>query len=205
MRIAHRPLLGLMTFMLASAGAAAQEQPSPADLFQKLQNDASPYQSYLAARKLVKLGKSDSDTHAYVALHLPALIERNPDAFPVSWRNAVEIAGNLKIAEACPALKAWVGDLSLRAGEMNLSDYNDLDNDPAALALSRIGDLAIPTLVQVLREHADDVPFTRWEPIIALKLMDSEKARDALRDQAKRETSPGLQKLMAQILLEQTH
>ncbi|MGC2330497.1 MAG: hypothetical protein WA581_03520 [Candidatus Acidiferrales bacterium] len=155
MRIGQKVILGSISLVLAVASAVAQAQSNLADLFQKLQNDASPYQyqSYQAARQLVELGKSDNDARAYIALHLPALIEENPHEFPLSWRKAVEIAGDLKIAEACPALKRWVGEPRLGPNERMLADYNDLDIDPAAQALSRIGEPAVPTLVEVLHER----------------------------------------------------
>lgn len=195
MRIRYCSFLGLISLALVIASSLiAQVQSKPSDLFQKLQSNESSDQ---AAEQLVQLGKSDSEVRAYIALHLPAVIDKNPHDLYKAWENATRIAGALKIVEALPALAKWVGADGVGPNEITNAEVYRLDTDPAARALAQIGDPAIPTLVVVL--HSDKVAARR-DAVFALRLIGSPQAVSALRDQETRESDPELHKLIVRIL-----
>src|SRR5271156_3215253 len=102
---AYRSICVLALVFVIACCVVAQESSSPSDLIQKIQISES---SDGAASQLIKLGKSDSQDLAFIAVHLPAIIEKNPHDFPEQWTNAVKVAGELKIVEASPALGKWV-------------------------------------------------------------------------------------------------
>ena len=137
----------------------AQSRPSPSELLQELQSEQTTDR---ARDELLRFGKSDPAVREYLAVHLPPLIESGPSietcpGYPCqTWRNAVELAGNLKIAETAPALARWiiVKDINPWPG---IGPYGaKLEIDPTAIALSSIGDPAIPALRHVLDSGSPD-------------------------------------------------
>jgi hypothetical protein len=113
MRFAARSLMiGVALSCAISVGARAaraQAQPGVAILFRELQSDRNTDQ---AEDKLFDLAQSDPSARRYLALHLPAMIERGPKRFDPrhpnrefpdpEWSNAVHLAAGLKMAEAAP-------------------------------------------------------------------------------------------------------
>lgn len=104
------------------------------------------------------------------------------------WLNAVSLAGELKIVEAMPALAKWVS-VRTGGGMTTLSSESGLINSPAGTALVQIGDPAIPALQETL-EHGE--LHTRWDSARALVLVNSPKAKAALREHSLRESDQSL-------------
>ena len=147
-----------------------------------------------ATKKLLHLGKSDTQARKYLAQHLPEVIENRTDL--QVWANAVEVAGQLKIAEALPALAKWIDRSG--GGTITLSGMMQLRNDPAARALVAIGNPSVPTLAAVLRTGN---LHERQTGAIALHLIGTPAARRALRDHAKVETDPNLRDFILRALI----
>jgi len=205
MRISRTVLVSVLVLGFSSGTswqwASAQGRPSAPELFERLRSD----QTTNAARKqLLDLGKSDPETRNYLAAQLPLLIDLGPESCPQTdtvdlvtrwhacpWYNAIELAGNLRIAEASPALARWInwrveGPL-LPSIEAQLIFY------PAAKALYEIGDPAIPVLQHILNssgggEHA--------QAVRVLCKIRSVKAKAALSEQLAREADPGLRTMI---------
>jgi hypothetical protein len=193
-RTLSKTLLAFALATVVSGVSIALAQSRPSDLFQKLQVTESSDQ---AAQQLVLLGKSGGEARAYIASHLPAVIEQKPEVFSKPWENAVRVAGELKIAEACSALGHWVGADNMGPNEVTLAEVERLATDPPAKSLAQIGDASIPTLVTVL--HSEKV-LARRDAILALRLIGSPQSLSALHDRATHETDPELQKLISRIL-----
>jgi len=175
MKKTHKKLLALVWgIILINCTAVAQVASKADDLLRQL---GSPETSARAAESLIRLGSSDQTARAYISVRIPALIYSDPDINFSEWSNAVRIAGELKIAQASKALGTWVGDRRLWPPETELSDGYTLRNDPAAKALSQIGNPAIPTLVVVLNGNVR----ARRSAVRALEIIGTARAIAALR------------------------
>jgi HEAT repeat protein len=175
MKKTHKKLLALVWgIILIDCTAVAQVASKADDLLRQL---GSPETSARAAESLIRLGSSDQTARAYISVRIPALIYSDPDVNFSEWSNAVRIAGELKIAQASKALGTWVGDRRLWPPETELSDGYTLRNDPAAKALSQIGNPAIPTLVVVLNGNVR----ARRSAVRALEIIGTARAIAALR------------------------
>src|SRR5271170_4580279 len=162
---------------VTSVGCSAQERNRTAELFQRLQR---PETSGQAAAELINLGRTDPATRQYLAEHLPALIGTNPqqgDVMRLEWFSSVQVAGELKISETVSALAKLIG-FSTSHGVTGLSRDASLRECPAALALVKIGDPAVPTL-QHLLERRDW--SSRRQAMFVLIQINSPKAEEALR------------------------
>ncbi len=176
-------LIGLCSAVFAGLGLYAEESGQLQTLFQQLQ---SPERADRAAEQLLKLGNADPEARKYLAGHLPAIIEKGPsDRQP--WNSAVQLAGELKITGAVPSLVKWIGLPS--SGTLTLSGWERLENNSAAKALVKVGDPAIPAVVNALKRG--DLK-TRWDAVLVLDNIGSAAAKRALREHLKRETDPGL-------------
>ncbi|HEX4544515.1 MAG TPA: HEAT repeat domain-containing protein [Candidatus Acidoferrum sp.] len=183
----------------------AQSHPAASELVQKLQSDKTTDD---ARKQLLQLGKSDPDIRRYLVASLPPMIEMGPKSCPPSeivdvfarwhtcpWYNVVELAGELKIGEAAPALAPWIGwrtpapfILSLEA---RLVFY------PAAKALAEIGDPAIPVVQPALdRGNSDE----HYKAVRVLCIIHTPNAKAVLRDDLQRETDPDLQAMIRNAL-----
>jgi HEAT repeat protein len=136
-----------------------------------------------AADKLLKLANSDSKVREHLAVQLPAIIDKGPQEPAQPWTNAARLAGELKIAEAAPALAKWIGLNS--GGTLTLGREARLETNAPGKSLAQIGAPAIPTLVGVLN-HGN--LYERWNAAYALNLIGSPQAKTALRDHLKRES-----------------
>lgn len=148
MRITRNALLKVVSLVTLTVGVlGAQSHVTVTNLFQQLGNADLAWQ---AAYQLIDLGKSDPQVRSYLVLRIPNLIAKNPHENPDQWDNAARIAGELKITEACHVLEQWVGEPHMGPNEGDLYDHPRLLDDPAALALSQIGEPAIPTSREIL-------------------------------------------------------
>lgn len=170
----------------------AQEPPKVPVLFRELETAKTTDR---ATEQLLKMGKSDAKVTQYLAIHLPLVIERNPQDSPEVWNNAVRLAGELRIKEAVPALAKWIR--SSNAGTITFAQLERLETNAPGKALAQIGDPAVPTLIEVLRRGNLD---ERHVAARALNLVGSPRARKALRDHLKRESDLNLRDYIERIL-----
>jgi len=192
---------------LSDCRIMAQSYPAPSRLVQKLQSDKTTDD---ARKQLLLLGKSHPEVREYLAAQLPPLIALGPKSCPQSekadlvarwhfcpWYNAVELAGNLKIGEAAPALARRINWRN--PGPFGLSLEARLVFYPAIKALSEIGDPAIPVVQHVLNygssgEHA--------RAVRVLCIIHTPKAKAALQDNLSHETDPDIQAMIKNVLRE---
>jgi len=166
----------------------AQETTDPAVLFQQLQVRETTDK---ARETLFTRGTLDPHTRSYLCTNLPPMIEKGPKGASHQshqWRNAALLAGQLKILEAAPALAKWIG-LDYFGDDVNLARVERLETNPAAKALSLIGDPAIPALKSVL-EH--DSPHERFYAYLVLNQIDTFAARAVIHARLDREDDPHL-------------
>jgi hypothetical protein len=172
---------------LVPLSIAAQNSEQSAELvLEKLQSQ-SPANIRQASEQLLRLAKSDPKAREYIALHLPPLIEKGPKDYLGRWITLVRLAGDLKIAEAAPALVKWLTIDNI--GEISTAGFMRLENNPAGAALVQIGEPAIPAVRTVfdngtLRE--------RRYAVYVLNQINSSSAKKALRDQLNREPDEDL-------------
>lgn len=184
------PLLCMASLHLLQPGLHAQESTDLLRLFKQFQEHST---TDAATKELIHLGKSDPQTRKYLARHLPEVIENRGN--PQVWTNAVQVAGQLKIAEAVPALARWLDRNG--GGTITLSGMMQLRNEPPARALVAIGDPSVPTLATVLRTGN---LHQRETAAIALHRIGTPVAQRTLRDHAKVETDSNLRAFILTIL-----
>ncbi len=177
--------------------APAQGSQEPVSIvFERLQSQ-SPDEIHQAAEQLLKRGESDPKVREFLALHLPAIIEKGPAQknHPGPWITLVRLAGALKIAEAAPALAKWLTIDNI--GEITTAGFVKLETNPAGKALSEIGDPSIPALVGVL-DHGS--LRERRYAVYALNLIGSPRAKNTLREHLKREPDDSLREFIQKAL-----
>jgi HEAT repeat protein len=185
----RRPVIGLsltLTLLSGSLRSTAAVQATAADLeglLQKLQDEASSNQ---ATDELLKRGKADAKTLKYLADHLPRLLEQyqpTGDVIKLAWGNEARLAGELKIAEAVPALCKRIDMLTSpkRGGSLG---YNFLDRE-AVNSLILIGPASVPAVVDVLKHGT---AIQREEAAYVLGEIGTDRAREALTDALEEET-----------------
>ncbi len=189
MNPAFRPplLIAALALVMGSWGSRghAQSKPTPADLLPKLESEATADQ---AAEQLRKLAQSDPAGRRFLVLHLPPMIEEGPKIHAQAWRSAVQLAGDLRMVEAAPALAKWLG---LDSGS-EISDMHreaKLEHSAPGKALFQIGDPAVP-YVQAALAHGTS--RERWTAAYVLNRIGSEKARAAMRDSLPEQTDETL-------------
>lgn len=134
-------LLMAVILTLVPSSTVAQHPEEPVELcFQRLQSQSAADMRQ-ASEQLVRQGKSDPKAREYIAIHLPALIEKGPKDYLGRWITFVRIAGELKIAGSAPALAKWLTIDNI--GEISTAGFMRLENNPARAALVQIGDPAI--------------------------------------------------------------
>lgn len=179
-------IVTLISLIASSSSVGfAQTRPTTSALFRKLESAQTTDQ---AAQQLLKLGKTSAMARQYLAVHLPPLIEAGPQSSVSVWGNAVYLAGELRVVNATPALAKWI---RVRVGGpvTGLSQEINLRHNPAAAALARIGNPAIPALEGPLEQGDLN---ERWEAVYALDLIGSPKARSVLHKHAAHEPNAGL-------------
>ena|SRR6516165_476627 len=155
-RMRTAKLLVTVGLTIAPICAAAQHSESVVLAFERLQSE-SPTEIKQGSEQLVRLGTSDPKAREYIAFRLPPLIEKGPKDYLGRWITLVRLAGELKIAEAAPALAKWLTIDNI--GEISTAGFMRMENNPAGAALVQIGDPAIPAVITVLitvrHENAD--------------------------------------------------
>jgi hypothetical protein len=180
----------------------AQSRPSPSELLQELQSEQTTDR---ARDELLTFRKSDPLVREYLAVHLPLMIESGPSSatrpgYPCrTWRNAVELASNLKIAETAPALARWIAVKDINPWPGIGLYGNKLEINPTAIALSIIGDPAIPALRRVLGSGSPD---EHTLAVHALSTIGTPKAKAVLRVDLRHEPDANLQALIKRVLEE---
>jgi HEAT repeat protein len=157
------------------------------------------------------MAKNDSRARDFLAGKLPSLIvDQLPrDAQPVGpvWANAVRLAGQLKIAEAVPALKQALTHPPVPGGydskykgliSATFATEARLDLDIVGRALADIGDASVPILADIL---SNGDYRARLRAIWILWNINSPAAQKAMRDHLPSESDPGLRGLVERLLL----
>ena len=183
-RISTRALSLTIAFT-ASISAQQVSDPAPALLLQLQSRETTDK----AREALLKKADTDADVRAYLARNLPAIIQ-NSSRFTQSCFNAVRLAGELKTAEAAPALARWIGVDNV-GGEITAGSWRRLESVPAGKALAQIGDPAIPSLANVLERGT---ARERVYAYLALNLIASERAMTALHNRLEREDNQVIRK-----------
>ena len=196
----------------AAHSILARSHPSPSYLVQELQSDKTTDR---ARRQLLRLGKSEPDVRQYLAVHLPAIIKPGPDSCPPShitdldarwhscpWYNAVELAGNLRIGEAAPALARWFGWRNIGGSIIGLSSELSLEPYVAARALAEIGDPAIPSIQPFLSSSRPD---EHARAVRVLCMIHSSMAKIVLRDDLQHAADPELRTMINSCLGDSLH
>ncbi len=145
-----------------------------------------------AAREILETAAQDPDARAYVAQHLPAMIDsQRTDQV---WLNAVRLAGQLKVTEAIPSLEKSLSRGPV-GGPMQTSFTKQmrLEDDAVGKALSQIGEPAIPAATNLLN-NGD--PKRRRRAVLILTNMHSPASRKVLRDHFPHETDPIVRSLI---------
>ena len=186
----------------------AQTHPAAAELIQKLQSDKTTDE---ARKEVLQLTASDPNIRRYLAVDLPVMIQAGPESCPQSdivdldakwhscpWYNAVELAGQLRIDEAAPALTRWI---NWRTTSMVVSPSSEakLTFYPAARALYKIGDPSIPALQGVLNSGSTG---EHGRAVRVLCIIRTPKAKAVLQDDLQRELDPDLQQMIKNTLRE---
>jgi HEAT repeat protein len=149
-----------------------------------------------AAKEILDLAKSNESVRHQLGVQLSPMIERNPHTSFRVWMNAVQLAGDLKVAEASPALAKWITVVADETADT--PKRVRLEANPAAKALQQIGDPAVPSLRGTLA-HGD--LHQRRYAVLILKLIGSATASDALREHLKHESDQGLREVIQDALL----
>jgi HEAT repeat protein len=142
-----------------------------------------------AKTQLLELAHSDASARMYLATHLPPLIEADPrDPRPYrrayarpQWLNAVRLAGELRLADAAPALTKWI-EMRVPFGITSQNMEEGLLNSPAGYALYQIGDPAIPAVERLLAQGDRD---ERFHAAYVLAKIDSPQSIAVLREYEK--------------------
>ena len=163
------------------------QKSQTAALFRKLQ---LPDATDQATQQMLNLAKFDSNVRPYLARRLPKMIEMNPFRSFSVWRNEVRLAGELKIAEAAPALAKWIA--VTEDDSIGTPLPSALETSPAARSLSQIGNPAVPALKSKLAGG-------KWQErrlaILVCQAIGSPSAQDALRQHLSGESDPDLRSL----------
>jgi HEAT repeats len=144
-----------------------------------------PDKAEVAAKELLRLGELDLDARRFIAKRLPDIIEKS-DPNLSAWRQAVGVAGGLKISEAAPALAKTI-DVDTGPDLLTSSSVSNLKNNAAAAALAQIGDPAVPSVIEVLRHGTEK---QRVLAVYVLYRIGSPKAKKALEEVLENETDP---------------
>jgi hypothetical protein len=174
-------------------GTMAQGKPAPADLLAELQSEKTADQ---AGEQLRRLARSDAAVRQYLVVNLPPMIEAGPKSHLPAWRNAVQMAGDLKMVEAAPALAKWLGvDTGPPVGDMHQEAR--LGRSWPGKALFQIGDPAVPFVQAVL---AQGTSRERWTAVYVLNKIGSDRARAAMREHLPDESDETLRSFIQKVV-----
>jgi hypothetical protein len=182
----------LMLLLTAPLLFGQNAQNRQEQLFADLQREST---TVTAASQLESLGISDPSVRAYLATHLPPLLETRSNI--TVWKSEVVLAGNMKLVEAVPALTRLLTVNSEDGGLHTIYKSMELLNDAPARALVAIGDPAVEDVAKLL-DNADNK--TRSRAVRVLIKINSQASKDALKRHEPNEADPGLQRLIAKHL-----
>lgn len=168
----------LVSGIVATVPAASQGSPELDALLAALQNEKA---SNGATQVLLERGSADPEVTKYLAGRLPTVLDQHKqrtDGIPdLVWGNEARVAGELRIAEAAPALARRIDMLTgWRSG--GAQGYN-FDERAADNALINIGPPAVPVVIEVLK-HGN--PLRREIAAHVLRYIGSSTAWQALED-----------------------
>jgi hypothetical protein len=184
---------------LAISCMSAQAQPSVQQLFRDLQ---STEKTDRAEVQLLRIATSNEEARQFLAARLPALIEEDPAPTESDyqqgryvravWQNSVQLAGELRIAAAVPALVKWFTVSTSPFQGLGIGQEALVDT-PAAMALANIGDASVPSVQPLLsRQNLNE----RYHAAYVLLSINSPKADAVLRDYVRRGQDRGLADLI---------
>jgi HEAT repeat protein len=179
-----------LTLVAVSVGAFAQT-PNISTLYGQLLQSS---ETNSAARQIAQIAKNDAAARSYLASRVPSVINGDRSENDPVWANAVRLAGQLKIAEAVPALVQALskpavagGYDSTATGVATSTTITKLVYDIVGRALADIGDASIPALARILANGDFDA---RRRVFWILVNIESPAANQALRDHLPNETNP---------------
>jgi HEAT repeat protein len=182
--------LGLLSLLLSgivwTVPAAPQSSAELDTLLAALQDDKTSNDAWQA---LLKRGKADPEVRKYLAERLPTLLDQykeRTDGMPdFVWGDEAKVAGELKIAEAAPALARRIDMLT--EGRMGGSIGYSFIDYAARTALIHIGPPAVPYVIEVLKHGT---PLQREIAAEVLRYIRTDDARQALEDALPVEKDP---------------
>ncbi len=192
----------LLLASLIAAGArlrpvVAQENRSHLD--QILAKLSDPETSNDSAIALIKAGESDSAAKAYVAEHLPALLEsyggRGDRMEDYAWGDAARVAGELSVTGAARVLCQRIDLVTNPMAGISIT-YNFI-NRAAVCALIKTGEGAVPCVTEVLK---GGTALQREEAAYVLGYIGGDEAQRELNAQLKREDDPEVRQRIQEAL-----
>lgn len=179
----------------------AQPAQDAQQLFAQL-HDAKTTDEAFARLKV--LAGSNPDARQYLVTTLPAAITKDLSQGPI-WQNpvsanSVRLAGDLRIAEAVPILvQSLDNDLAKRGGFVTSAMAYELNNDPVAKALAKIGEPALGPIRDRLKNN-NNSQIERVRTVQILNFMESAGADQVLALQLKSESDPVVRKTIEAVL-----
>lgn len=148
---------------------------------------------------LINRANSDPEAKEYIVERLPPLLESyggGKDLFEnMAWENAVQVAGELKVAAAVSVLCRLIDLLSSPEAGMGAS-YNFL-NRAAVWALIQIGPAAVPAVIGVLK---NGTALQREEAAYVLGNIGTPPARQALEERLPEERDTAVRHRIQEVL-----
>ncbi len=169
----------------------AAQPPSKEKLKDEVQKLQAPSQSNEAYKNLLELGAHDKATVAFLAAALPPIVAKGPKEDLAPWENSVRLAARLQLAETCESLGKWVGFEDSQ--EYTNSQIFQLNLNPAAKAISQVGEPCVPALASILSKGNER---DRYFTVITLDKIHSPAAMAALSNHVLSEPDPVTQRLM---------
>jgi len=198
----HRCFLLFFLIFVGNVAYATQAGNAVSAYDSLFKQFTDPETTMQATEEWLILGSTIPEAKSYLSRNLPAVIDKGRDSNDREiWRNATRLAGELKVESAIPSLAKWVGHfMSIDNTEIistSLSQRARLDHDPAAKALSKIGDPAIVALSEIL-SHGE--LSARVSAVRALRLIGTESAKQTLIKYKDKETDEQLRNGIQAIL-----
>lgn len=193
----RHPMVGLLLIgigMISYAERMIQDQQK-VDLHALISELGQPQSTDWAARKAKLVGMQDASARQALIPPICQLLKRSES--DEVWRNAVRLAGSLRITEAVPLLGQAFSRGRIGSLNTGFNDQFTLDNDLVARALADIGNPAIAIASNFLKTGG---PRDRVRAIEILRKINSHEARDVLRDHLPEEKDAHLRALIENYL-----
>jgi hypothetical protein len=187
-------------FFFPLLGVPVRAQTDISALYAQL---TQPSTTDTAARAIADEANRDPAVKEFVAKRIPSLLVSGRRNEGQVWRNAIRLAGQLKVVGAVPALKGAFSLGPIRGGydnessEIILGKYSHLQFDIVARALADIGDPSIPSVADVL-SHGDAAD--RRRAVYILLNINSPVANQAMRNHLYAEQDAGIRDMIQNVL-----